>query len=75
MDSLGSLALSTEAPIDELFWIFWWEKTGFIDTNYFKKAITCIGEKFSEEDLQVIIDNIIKNIFKKIYDLFCFFII
>ena len=51
-----------EQELLNVFKFFDGDNSSFIDTNYFKKEITCFGDKISEEDFnnfiqQVIMDN------------------
>ena len=61
---LNKFQKSKEEEQQELlkaFEFFDGEKTGFIDTNYFKKAITCFGEKISEEDFNTLMQQVITD--------------
>ena len=70
-DSLNRHKKSKEEEEQELlkaFEFFDQEGSGFIDTSYFKKAITCFGDKISEEDFNNIIQQVILDNTNKKFD-------
>ena len=56
------------AELLKAFEFFDGEGSGFIDINYFKKAITSFGDKISEEDFNNIIDKVIADNSGKKFD-------
>ena len=56
------------AELLKAFEFFDGEGSGFIDINYFKKAITSFGDKISEEDFNNIIDKVITDNSGKKFD-------
>ena len=70
-DLLNQHKKSKEEEEQELlkaFEFFDGEGSGFIDTNYFKKAITCFGDKISEEDFNNLIQQVIMDSTNKKFD-------
>ena len=57
-----------EEELLKAFEFFDGEGSGFIDTNYFKKAITCFGDKISEEDFNNLIQHVITDPTNKKFD-------
>ncbi len=57
-----------EQELLKAFEFFDGEGSGFIDTNYFKKAITCFGDKISEEDFNNLIQQVIMDNSNKKFD-------
>ncbi len=57
-----------EQELLKAFEFFDGEGSGFIDTNYFKKAITCFGDKVSEEDFNNLIQQVIMDNTNKKFD-------
>ena len=57
-----------EQELLKAFEFFDGEGSGFIDTNYFKKAITCFGDKISEEDFNNLIQQVITDDTNKRFD-------
>ena len=57
-----------EEELLKAFEFFDGEGSGFIDTNYFKKAITCFGDKISEEDFNNLIQQVITDNTNKKFD-------
>ena len=57
-----------EQELLKAFEFFDGEGSGFIDTNYFKKAITCFGDKISEEDFNNLIQQVIVDKTNKKFD-------
>ena len=70
-DLLNQYKKSKEEEEQELlkaFEFFDGEGSGFIDINYFKKAITCFGDKISEEDFNNLIQQVIMDNTNKKFD-------
>jgi Ca2+-binding EF-hand superfamily protein len=70
-DLLNQYKKSKEEEEQELlkaFEFFDGEGSGFIDVNYFKKAITCFGDKISEEDFNNLIQQVIMDNTNKKFD-------
>ena len=70
-DLLNQYKKSKEEEEQELlkaFEFFDGEGSGFIDINYFKKAITCFGDKISEEDFNNLIQQVIMDNSNKKFD-------
>ncbi len=70
-DLLNEHKKTKEEEEEELlraFEFFDGEGSGFIDTNYFKKAITCFGDKISEEDFNNLIQQVIMDNSNKKFD-------
>ena len=68
---LNKFKKSKEEEQQELlkaFEFFDGDGTGFIDINYFKKAITCFGNKISEEDFNNLIQQVIIDDTNKKFD-------
>ena len=57
-----------EQELLKAFAFFDGECSGFIDTNYFKKVITCFGDKISEEDFNNLIQQVIMDNTNKRFD-------
>ena len=57
-----------EQELLKAFEFFDGEGSGFIDINYFKKAITCFGDKISEEDFNNLIQQVIMDNTNKKFD-------
>ena len=57
-----------EQELLKAFEFFDGEGSGFIDINYFKKAITCFGDKISEEDFNNLIQQVIMDNSNKKFD-------
>jgi len=57
-----------EQELLKAFEFFDGEGTGFIDVNYFKKAITCFGDKIKEEDFNNLIQHVIMDNTNKKFD-------
>lgn len=57
-----------EQELLKAFEFFDGEGSGFIDINYFKKAITCFGDKISEEDFNNLIQQVIMDTTNKKFD-------
>ena len=56
------------AELLKAFEFFDGEGSGFIDINYFKKAITSFGDKISEEDFKYIIEKVVTDNSGKKFD-------
>ena len=70
-DLLNEHKKTKEEEEEELlraFEFFDGEGSGFIDTNYFRKAITCFGDKISEEDFNNLIQQVIMDTTNKKFD-------
>ena len=57
-----------EQELLRAFLFFDGDNSGFIDTNYFKKIITCFGDKISEEDFNNLIQQVIMDNTNKKFD-------
>ena len=69
-DLLNQYKKPKEEEMNELLkaFEFFDEGSGFIDINYFKKAITCFGNKISEEDFMNIMERVITDNTGKKFD-------
>ena len=70
-DLLNQYKKPKEEEMNELlkaFEFFDGEGSGFIDINYFKKAITCFGDKISEDDFMTVMERVITDNTGKKFD-------